>query len=47
MQTIGRYALRVEMHIINAAFEGLSCWANDHDEAARTKTAHYIYYALP
>ncbi|CAE7854906.1 FIGNL1, partial [Symbiodinium microadriaticum] len=22
------------MHIINAAFEGLSCWANDHDEAA-------------
>ena len=25
---------RVEMHIINAAFEGLSGWANDHDEAA-------------
>eukprot|EP00435_Cladocopium_sp_Y103_P004624 s2474_g1.t1 len=25
---------QVEMHIINAAFEGLSMWANDHDEAA-------------
>jgi len=25
---------QVEMHIINAAFEGLSGWANDHDEAA-------------
>lgn len=24
---------QVEMHIINAAFEGLSMWANDHDEA--------------
>ena len=24
---------QVEMHIINAAFEGLGMWANDHDEA--------------
>ncbi|CAJ1338033.1 unnamed protein product [Effrenium voratum] len=25
---------KVEMHVVNAAFEGLSVWANDHDEAA-------------
>ncbi|CAK9009434.1 Ubiquitin-protein ligase E3A (E6AP ubiquitin-protein ligase) (HECT-type ubiquitin transferase E3A) (Human papillomavirus E6-associated protein) (Oncogenic protein-associated protein E6-AP) (Renal carcinoma antigen NY-REN-54) [Durusdinium trenchii] len=25
---------QVEMHMVNAAFEGLSLWANDHDEAA-------------
>ena len=37
-----RLALRVEMHIINAAFEGLSCWANDHDEAEGTKTLDCI-----
>ncbi|CAE8624063.1 unnamed protein product [Polarella glacialis] len=25
--------IEVEMHIVNAAFEGLTGWANDHDEA--------------
>lgn len=29
-----RWVFEVEMHIVNAAFEGLSLWANDHDEAA-------------
>eukprot|EP00913_Durusdinium_trenchii_P000327 g299.t1 len=31
--TKGRCGLGV-MHMVNAAFEGLSLWANDHDEAA-------------